>query len=221
MKLKASFGRTLRSSLVAGAVLWAVLWCAQVSAQALYAPAPPPDAAFVRVVHAAQDLAEVTPEVGDTVFDPLAFGAVTPYQTVTQGERTLQAGELNQTLEIRAGRFYTLALTGEGAVLLEDPTLENSARALLTLYNLSDLASVDLRTADGETDVVTRVAPGEAESIDVNPIAAAFGVFEADVPVATFDEVQLRRGEVYSAFVFGPAEAPSGLFEANTTQTLE
>lgn len=221
MKLKASFGQTLKSSLVAGAVLWAALWYAQVSAQALYAPAPPPDAAFVRVVYAAQDLAEVTPEVGDAAFDALAFGVVTPYQVVSQGERALSAGTLEETLEFSAGRFYTVALTGEGAVLLEDPTLENSARALLTLYNLSDLASVDLRTADGETEVLTGIAPGEADSIDVNPIAAAFGVFEADVPVATFDEVQLQRGGVYSAFVFGPAEAPSAIFGANTTQTLE
>ncbi|ADI15932.1 alginate O-acetyltransferase AlgF [Truepera radiovictrix] len=216
----ASLGRTSRP-LYVGMVLWAFLWGVQGAAQELYAPAPPPDAAFVRVVHAAQDLAEVTPEVGESTFDAIAFGSVTPYQVVSQGERTLLAGALEETLEVSAGRFYTVALTDEGALLLEDPTLDNSARALLTLYNLSDLAAVDLRTADGETEVIAGVAPGASASIDVNPITTAFGVFEADVPIATFDEVALQRGGVYSAFVFGPADAPSGLFEVNTTQTLE
>lgn len=233
MKSRVPLVRVLLSPALQAAAIAVVIFGTLASAQELYAPAPPPDAAFVRVVHADEALGEVSPEVGDAAFDPLAFGLVSPYQVVTQGESELSAGELSESFEIEAGRFYTAVLTGEGAILLEDPTPENSARALLVLYNLSELPVVELRTADGDTEVIAGVESGSLGSIDVNPIAAAFGAFDGATdgaidgatdgatPVASFDEVQLGRGEVYSAFVFGTPEAASATFELNTTQTLE
>ena len=186
---------------------------AQVSAQeeGLYAPAPPADAAFVRVLNAAEG--DFTASLGDTDFGTLAYGAVSPYRVVPQGASELSAGSVAETLELAAGRFYTVVLD-DTATLVEDPTLENRAQALLVLYNVST-QPVDLKTADGATAVIPEVAPGEVGSIAVNPISVAFGAFAGSAALTTFDEVQLERGAVYSTFVL----PDTAVFIQNTTAT--
>lgn len=184
-----------------------------VSAQeeGLYAPAPPADAAFVRVLNAAEG--EVAASLGDTDFGALATGAVSPYRVVLQGASALSAGNVTETLELAAGRFYTVVLA-DTATLVEDPTLENRAQTLLVLYNVSE-KPVNLKTADGATAVIPEVAPGAVGSIAVNPISVAFGAFAGETSLATFDEVQLGRGAVYSTFVL----PDTAVFVQNTTAT--
>jgi alginate O-acetyltransferase complex protein AlgF len=178
----------------------------------LYAPAPPPDAAFVRVVNATAG--EIMPTLGDTAYGAQEPGAVSPYRVVLQGTADLSAGDVTAALELSAGRFYTVILTGS-AQLIEDPTLTNRTQALLLLYNLSD-TPVNLKTADGSTDVIPDVAPGEVGSIPVNPISVAFGAFAGDAVLQTFEEVSLERGAAYSTFVLPEGSA---VFAQSTTTT--
>lgn len=191
--------------------------------EGLYAPAPPADAAFVRVLNAGAG--EVTLRLGDTDFEALAYGEVSPYRVVLQGTADLSAGDVKETVALAAGRFYTVVLTdvlteettllGGAVTLLEDPTLENRARTLLLLYNVS-AQPVNLKTADGETDVIPDVAPGEHGSVEVNPISVAFGAFAGGAALTIFDEVQLGRGAAYSTFVLPDDTA---IFVQNTTAT--
>lgn len=180
--------------------------------EGLYAPAPPADAAFVRVLNAGEGALE--PVLDEATYDPLAAGSVSPYRVVLGGPAELSAGSVTATLELQAGRFYTVVVTDE-ANLLTDPTLQNRAQALLLLYNVSS-GPVNLKTADGATDVIPDVAPGEVGSIEVNPIAVALGAFAGDEAITTFDEVQLTRGAAYSTFVL-PDE--TAVFVQNTTTT--
>lgn len=121
---------------------------------------------------------------------------------------------MTSTLELSAGRFYTVVVT-DGANLIEDPSLSNRAKTLLLLYNLSDEA-VTLKTADGSTEVIPEVASGLSGSVEVNPITVALGVFAGDTAAETFDELQLERGAVYSAFVLPDGAAT---LTQNTTAT--
>lgn len=75
------------------------IFCGFVLAQdeGLYAPAPPADAAFVRIIHAAQ-APVVSVSVGDTVYGEVSFAQATPYRVVLQGTKTLSAGDINQDL---------------------------------------------------------------------------------------------------------------------------
>ena len=180
--------------------------------EGLYAPAPPADAAFVRILNIGQ--AEVTPTLGDTGFQALAYGKVSPYRVVLQGDAELTAGDVTDTLKLQAGRFYTVTV-GDRASLIEDPTLENRAQTLLLLYNTSD-KPVNLKTADGSTDVIPDVAPGEVGSIPVNPISVAFGAFRGSEALTKFDELQLERSAAYSTFVLPDDTA---VFVQNTTAT--
>ena len=197
-------------------LLTALLSCSLLTSaqeEGLYAPAPPADAAFVRVLNASEG-GETTTSLGDTDFEALAYGAVSPYRVVLQGATALSAGSVSETVELAAGRFYTVVLD-DAATLVEDPALENRAQALLVLYNVSE-KPVNLKTADGATAVIPDVAPGEVGSIAVNPISVAFGAFADETVLAAFDEVQLERGAVYSTFVLPDDTA---VFVQNTTAT--
>ena len=191
----ADFRRLPIKTFIAGLLL--LVSAAAAQDEGLYAPAPPADAAFVRVLNAGAS--ELTPTLGETAFGALAAGTVSPYRVVLQGSAELSAGDVTSALEVEAGRFYTVIVTDEAA-LLEDPALQNRAQALLLLYNVS-AAPVSLKTADGATDVIPEVAPGEVGSVEVNAISVAFGAFAGDAALSAFDEVQLERGAAYSAFV--------------------
>lgn len=191
-----------------------LLFSATAQDEGLYAPAPPADAAFVRVLHAAEGAGEVSASLGDTDFGALPYGSVSPYRVVLQGTAELSTGDVSGALELSAGRFYTVVLT-DTATLLEDPTLQNRAQTLLVLYNVSE-SPVSLKTADGATDVIPEVAPGALGSIEVNPISVAFGAFAGDTALAAFEETQLERGAVYSSFALPDDTA---FFVQNTTAT--
>ena len=189
-----------------------VLGWATAQDEGLYAPAPPADAAFVRVLSTRAD--DVAPALGETSFGTLSYGSVSPYRVVLQGAADLSAGSVTDTLKLQAGRFYTV-IVGDAASLIEDPTLENRAQTLLLLYNTS-AKPVNLKTADGSTDVIPDVAPGEVGSIPVNPISVAFGAFSGSTALTTFDTVQLERSAAYSTFVLPDDTA---VFVQNTTTT--
>ncbi len=180
--------------------------------QGLYAPAPPADAAFVRVLNAAAS--PVSPTVGTLTFEPLDYGGVSAYEVVSQGEQPVSAGELSADVSLEAGYFYTLVM-GDTVQTLQDPALSNRAKTLLVLYNLSG-EPVNLQTADGSTAVIPDVTSGELGSIEVNPISVAFGAFSGDAALQAFDEVALERGAAYSTFVLPDGSAA---FSQNTTAT--
>jgi alginate O-acetyltransferase complex protein AlgF len=187
--------------------------------EGLYAPAPPADAAFVRIIHASPDAAAVSATLGDTAYDEVAFAEVSPYRVVLQGARTLTAGDVTQDLEVQAGKFYSLAITPDGVVVLEDASSSNRAKALLLLYNLSDIPAVDLKTADGKTEVFSGVAPGTQTSVEVNGITVDLAVLGEGAVLQEFPGVQLERGAAYSALVLGTASAPTVIWVQSETTT--
>jgi alginate O-acetyltransferase complex protein AlgF len=186
--------------------------------EGLYAPAPPANAAFVRIVHALESAPAVSPTVGDTAYGEISFAQSSPYRVVIQGSRMFTAGDLSQDLEVVAGRFYTLAITANGIVVIEDASSSNRAKALLSLYNLSDVVSVDLKTADGKTDVLLGVTPGTQNSVEVNGITVDLAALSESGEIQAFPGVKLERGAAYSVIVLGGA-APTAIWVQSETTT--
>jgi alginate O-acetyltransferase complex protein AlgF len=202
-----------------GLLLVLLLPFAWAQEEGLYAPAPPADAAFVRILHALPDAPAFDVSIDDVSYGELAFSQVSLYRVVTQGERTLSAGDMSEALTVKAGKFYTLAVTPGGVVVTEDPNSTNRAKALLILYNLSDMASVDLKTADGKTDVLVGVAGGTQKSIEVNGITVDLAVSSSGADLQAFPGVSLERGAAYSVIVLGTASAPNVVWVQSETTT--
>ena len=172
----------------------------------LYGPLAPPDAAYLRVVNAVPG-PEVEVRLADAVHS-VGFATVTAYQVLEPGEATLNVAGEDVPLTVEAGEFYTAAVTPEGVNVLRDEALVDASRALLTLYNFSSLGTLDLKTADGETDIVSDVAPGGEGGIVVNQAEVALGVFAESELVGETEPSLLERGTAYSVLVFDGESGP-------------
>ena len=124
--------------------------------------------------------------------------AASVYVVIPQGDFTAKVGSVSTKLKVEAGKFYSVVADGAKLNLLTDPSAENRAKALLVIYNLSKAASVDLKTADGKTAVVTGVKPGESGSRAVNGITVDLAAFSGSKALGTLKGVKLERGSAYA-----------------------
>ena len=186
----------------------------------LYAPEPPANSAFVRVVHAALNTTPISPQLGTLGFSELGFGGISPYQVITEGDYTFSAAGSSQSLSMVAGNFYTVAVidNGSGAhiKLIKDASNSNMAKSLLMLYNFSAFESAHMKTADGKQAVIADVAAETMGSVIVNPISIDLAAFGPDL-IDSFP-AQLERGAAYSLFIMGSADEPSSYFVPSVTQ---
>lgn len=175
--------------------------------EGLYGPQTPQDTAFVRFVHAATNVPEATFSVAGVPFATVEYTGVTPYDTLAEGTHTISVNDLTTDLTTEIGGFYTVVLMPEDLVVIEDLPLEDPAQARVFLYNLSTLDAIDLRTADGATDVLPGVAQGSSSSIEVNPADVTLAVFHQGELVQELPGLQLERGAAYGVFVMGDADS--------------
>ncbi|GGR00431.1 alginate O-acetyltransferase AlgF [Deinococcus ruber] len=174
----------------------------------LYAPAPPANSAFVRVLNAP------TATLGSASVTAPA-SAASPYVVIPQGEFTAKLGATSSKLTVVAGHFYSVVAVAGKLVLLTDQAADNKAKALLTIYNLSKTASIDLKTADGKTSVVSGVKTGESGSRAVNGITVDLAAFNGPKALGTLKGVKLERGNAYALVL-----TDTGLtLTTSTTQT--
>ena len=175
---------------------FALLLASLASAQdtGLYDPAPPANSAFVRVLNAP------TATLGDKAITA-DKGAASAYVVIPQGDITAKLGAVSGKLSVEAGKFYSVAPFGGKLMLLTDQAADNKAKALLTIYNLSKNASVDLKTADGKTTVVSGVKPGESGNRAVNGITVELAAFSGTKTLGALKSVALQRGSAYAIVV--------------------
>ena len=170
----------------------------------LYDPAPPPGSAFVRVINAT-----ATPAL-DTTLDGAGWtkteaAGPSAYRPVPAGQHEAAVGGKSTSFAVEAGQFYSVVADGDAAApalsVLPDPKLDSMAKALISLYNLTDKPSLSLKTADGKVAVIDAVGADAAGNRQVNPLKVQFAVFEGDQPIAQIDEVSIERGAAYSVIV--------------------
>ena len=190
--------------------------------EALYDPAPPPGAAFVRVINLTGngDPAEVM--IGGSFAGTVGELQASPYHVVEERETPITLGDAEATAAIEPGRFFSVVArpNGDGIEIttLEDTPNTDQTKAQLALYNLSGEADVDLVTSDGKVVVFDDVAPGSATYRNVNAIAIGLSVRVNDEVVATFDNVQLERGTALGFLVGGTDELEVEMVQAETRQ---
>lgn len=156
----------------------------------LYAPAPPADSAFVRIIGASSASL-------NTKNVAAKKGAASAYVVIPQGSVTIKVGSNLQKFDVKAGGFYSVVDMGGKLTLLTDQAANNRAKALLTVYNLGK-GSIDLKTADGKTSVVAAVSPGHSGSRAVNGITVDLAAFAGSKALGIIKGVKLERGSAYA-----------------------
>jgi hypothetical protein len=185
----------------------------------LYAAAPPPGSAFVRVVNLGSAPAAV--QVADRALGSIASGALSPYVPVPKGDVRVTAAGRPASVTVDAGKFYTAVFgAAAGTPLLADPAPPALNKAGLVFYNLTDTAGVGLTTADGAVTVLTGVGPMAVAGREVNALNVGFAVSGVGT-VAPVPAVQLARGRVYSLVVRRTAAGAVATLVENQTTTAK
>ncbi len=207
--------------LLVGSALVFGLSAAHAADDDLYDPAPPPGSAFVRVVHAAPGAGTVSAELDGVDQAGLGLGAVTPYIAMQRGARKVKVGaKAEASLEVAAGGWYTVVLTGDGkkTQVLQDPINTNMAKAQLVLYNLTATPGAVLETADGSLEVIGAVAAMGSGHRAVNPLEVDLAVHLGDRQVQVFPGVELSEGLGYSVVLTGAPGQEQAVWITNQTR---
>lgn len=176
---------------------------AQANDQQLYDPAPPADAAFVRIVNGTADTVKLT--VASASYADVAKGAAAGYQVVKEGKykpslsvgaKTSEEAEIN----VAAGKYYTLAVVKDAADAdgvavkpMEDAQMSNPAKAYVYFYNLSDKANAAVNAPKFKKDVVAVTATPASASKDLGQATVDLSVVADAKEVKLFPAVALQR----------------------------
>lgn len=177
----------------------------------LYDPEPPADSAYVRLVHASREGPVDVSVDGRMRISKLARGQASHYLVLPAGKHlfTIRAAVesnnyLSTEIDVIKGRAMTVALTAlrpeAKPLLFEDRPNANRLKAVLSVYHLnSNLGSVDVLTADGNTLVFSGLRTGASAAISVNPIEVALIATKAGerAPLAR-TSVAMTQGGTYS-----------------------
>lgn len=182
----------------------------------LYAPAPPPNSAFVRVLHAGAGAEPA--KVGTVALGAVESAAASAYAVAPSGELVASLGAQSHTLRVAAGGYYSVAWPGGTPTVFKDVPHASRTKALITVYNVSDLPTVALTTADGSIEVVGGVAVGTSGRRELNALAVPLVIRGPSGVVADLGEQVLERGAAYQVVVTGSGTDATALWGRSQTR---
>lgn len=171
--------------------------------EALYAPVPPADSAFVRTVNATGNVQEkitvdgVEPQKSTQDF-------VSDFSVIKQGSHVVQFGDKKETLQIEAQQYYTIAVINQNEVkVIKDKVIEDPSKASLYFYNLSDAGVASLSSTTHKANIFKTVSAGASDSREINAVVLGLEVKVADTSAGVLDNVELKRQQGTSVFLTG------------------
>ena len=114
---------------------------------------------------------------------------------------------------LEAGQAYSLVVDNHSARLLKDYRAEDSRRAVLAVYNFSNLSQLDLVTAKSARPVFSSIPQGESIARLINPLKIAFNLIDRTDPngknIAVIDGIIFQPAVLSSLFI---CEDKQGVF---------
>ena len=170
--------------------------------EGLYAPKAPDGSAFVRFLSVDNANFKITSSGKKN--EIVEGNSVTPYYPMIAGNFVpdTSVGKLEAVLE--SEKFYTVAYINNEFVTIEDTKNTDRSKATVSLYNLSDIGTVDLKAKESSILVIDSVEPFTQRSRDLNPVKIDFTIFKKHssdwMENTVLDEIILERGNHYSVF---------------------
>ena len=180
----------------------------------LYPPAAPPGSAFVRVFNGTTQ-PKISAQIGDKNVGDTAALEASPYIFLAPGTYTAKIGSASSSVPLQGSKCYTAALEPSGVHLFEQDCFNSQLKALVSVFNLVDGATVSLKTADGGQGVVENVAANASGHREVNPVKASLAVYDGATKLADAKPVALERGKTFSLFVTGSTAQPVLIWSVN------
>jgi len=180
----------------------------------LYPPAAPPGSAFIRVFNGTTQ-PKVPAQIGDKNVGDTAALEASSYIFLAPGSYPAKIGSASQNVPLQGSKCYTAALEQSGVHLFEQDCFNSQLKALVSVYNLVDGATVSLKTADGSQSVIDNVGANASGHREVNPVKASLAVYNGATKLADAKPVTLERGKTFSLFVTGSTSQPVLIWSVN------
>ena len=194
-------------------LMMVVLGCVAM-ATPLYAPTPPPDSAFVRLVNAGTTATKLGIGQKAMSFQSQESSA---YQVFKEGAYTLSGGTAT-SIRLEAGNFYTAILLSGKWWINTDRTNSSLTQARIAVYNASSL-TVSVKTADGKLALWEKLAAKQYQMRPVNAVKVRLAVFVGS-KILALPETELEPNTAYSIFIFGDAKTQQAIWRRNRTEAL-
>jgi Alginate O-acetyl transferase AlgF len=177
----------------------------------LYEKPLDPNSAFVRIVMPGSTNASI---MGKQV--AVQEGGVSPYYIVAPGTVAIVTGMGDFNLDATAGKFYSI-LPGDGKpASVEDELNTNPAKAILSVYNLSDGSDVDVFVPMAKVEAIKDMASNAAKSVALKaPLILDLIVRSNGKDMAQIDAVEFKRLSGVSIVVTGSGDAIKAVVLAN------
>lgn len=175
-------------------------------AQGLYGPDAPRDIAYLRLINV-NSAGPVTMSVDDDEWPPLPYARVSAYRQLAPGEHRLSLAGDEIAISAAPEGFITVVAFEGRSLVLEDTPLRDISRGLLTLYNLTDLGPLTLRTSDG-VEVLSDVPIESAASVAISEAEAGLEVHAGEELVGALEPRLYDRGEAHAVIVLPLGSEP-------------
>jgi len=176
---------------------------------ALYAPEPPENAAFIRVINGTAKNLDALP-MGGVNFNNVAAHSISAYQIVPEGSYPSPKNAAT-TWVVAPKKYYVLTMTDKATSLVEESGIENPAKSQVYFYNLTSKAGATLFAPKHNVDIVSSVAAGGQSIKPINALTLDISARIAGKEVELFQAVELQR-RIGTTFVI--AENGAGAFTA-------
>jgi Alginate O-acetyl transferase AlgF/Domain of unknown function (DUF4397) len=196
-------------------------------AQSLYAPEPPANSSFVRIIDASLDgMPTVVKLDGNLWIAALTAQGILPYEILRAGKHSFEmqngATKTNLVLNAQAGKFYTLAVVGKSNAIsvktFNDQKITNKVKAQLLAYNFSS-SPLTIKTSDG-TNVFKDLKQNTSQNILVNPVNITMEAFVGNKKNSSF-KLRLQSTQSYSIVAFQLGDKTKVVQVNNTTTPMK
>jgi alginate O-acetyltransferase complex protein AlgF len=196
-------------------------------AQGLYAPEPPANSSFVRIIDAALAATPIAVKLdGKPWIAALTAQGILPYEVLKAGNHSFEmqsgANKTSITLAAKAGKFYTLAIVGAsnnlGVKTFNDKKIANKVKAQLLAYNFSS-ETLSIKTSDG-TNVFKDLKQNASQDILVNPVNITFDAYASNKKNSSF-KLRLQSTQSYSFVAFQVGDNTKVVAVNSTTTPLK
>ena len=180
---------------------------------ALYDLAPP-GSAFLRVIDlrknnpynvASESSSKITLRIEGKSLSTQAYCSASEFIYLPPGEYRKKVNGLQWRGSLEAEQAYSLVVDAHSARLLKDYRAADSRRAVLAVYNFSNLAQLDLVTARSARPVFTSIPQGESTAREINPLKIAFNLIDRTDPggksIAVIDAMIFQPAVLSSLFI--------------------
>ncbi|MCP5163046.1 MAG: alginate O-acetyltransferase AlgF [Hahellaceae bacterium] len=186
---------------------------------ALYDAQAPADAAFIRVLNLDNTAADVLVS-GKSASQKISAGQLGGYLFVDAGAHQVTVNSATTQLDVGKSSAKTLIFNHNGLTSLDDTYSDDSKKALVAFYNLTQ-QPLTLKTLDGKHAIVADIGPMSNGARKVNELKIAFAAYQGDQQIAVFDETFLKKGRSYSFLAIETQGQVKALSVANSVDSIE